>query len=107
MALENLIQQAADLIRNCQRLTVLTGAGVSAESGIPTFRDALTGLWAKYDPGDLATPEAFARDPALVSRWYDQRRCHAARCQANCGHFALAQLQRSMLAKGLACTLIT
>ena len=61
MAFERQIQQAADLIRSSQRLTALTGAGVSAKSGIPTFRDALTGLWAQYDPTRLATRQAFER----------------------------------------------
>ena len=64
-------------------LLILTGAGVSAESGIPTFRDALTGLWAKFNPEDLATPEAFNRDPQLVSHWYDQRR-------VDCGKMGVA-----------------
>jgi NAD-dependent SIR2 family protein deacetylase len=50
------------------------------ESGIPTFRDALTGLWSKFDSADLATPEAFARGPEMVSRWYDERRCNVAKC---------------------------
>jgi NAD-dependent deacetylase len=71
---------------------VLTGAGVSAESGIPTFREAQTGLWEKYDPLELATPEAFLRDPELVWRWYRWRRELVARAQPNAGHIALAQL---------------
>ncbi|MCG6859972.1 MAG: NAD-dependent deacylase [Chromatiaceae bacterium] len=88
-------------------LAVLTGAGVSAESGIPTFRDAQTGLWAKYDPMELATPEAFARDPALVSRWYDERRRRCAECEPNPGHLALARLQDELEAAGKRFTLIT
>ena len=71
---------------------MLTGAGVSAESGIPTFREAQTGLWEKYDPLELATPEAFLRDPELVWRWYRWRRELVARAQPNAGHIALAQL---------------
>ena len=53
-----------------RRVVVLTGAGISAESSVPTFRDAQTGLWAKYKPEDLATPEAFQRNPGLVWGWY-------------------------------------
>lgn len=95
------------LLRNVDSIAVLTGAGVSAESGIPTFRDALTGLWAKFDPADLATPEAFARDPAMVSRWYDERRGNIAKCIPNAGHIALVELQRRILAAGKRFTLIT
>ena len=72
---------------------MLTGAGVSAESGVPTFREAQTGLWEKYDPLELATPEAFARDPELVWRWYRWRRDLVARAEPNAGHRALAELQ--------------
>jgi NAD-dependent deacetylase len=83
-----------DAMRRARFVVVLTGAGVSAESGIPTFRDAMDGLWAKYRPEDLATPEAFARDPATVSRWYDERRLKCAVARPNAGHVALAELQR-------------
>ncbi len=72
---------------------MLTGAGVSAESGVPTFREAQTGLWARYDPLELATPEAFARDPELVWRWYRWRRELVSRAEPNAGHRALAALQ--------------
>jgi NAD-dependent deacetylase len=72
---------------------VLTGAGVSAESGVPTFREAQTGLWARYDPLELATPEAFARDPELVWRWYRWRRELVAEAEPNAAHRALADLQ--------------
>ena len=61
-------------LRDARHVVALTGAGVSAESGVPTFRDAATGLWAKFDPVELATPEAFHNDPALVWRWYRWRR---------------------------------
>ena len=73
-------------------MCVLTGAGISAESGIPTFRDAQTGLWEQYDPLDLATPEAFLRDPELVWRWYRWRRELVASAEPNAGHVALARL---------------
>jgi len=74
-------------------IAVLTGAGISAESGIPTFRGA-GGLWRQYRPEDLATPEAFARDPKLVWEWYDWRRSLIARAQPNAGHAALAEMER-------------
>ena len=96
-----------ELLRTADHIAVLTGAGVSAESGVPTFRDAQTGFWAKYDPADLATPEAFARDPELVSRWYDQRRCNVAKCQPNAGHLALARLQSVLVNQGKKFTLIS
>ena len=88
------IATAAGLLRRADHVMVLTGAGASAESGVPTFRDALTGLWARFDPADLATPEAFDRDPALVSKWYDERRLLAAACRPNAGHVALVEMQR-------------
>src|ERR1035441_10221195 len=93
-------------LRTAQSIAVLTGAGVSAESGIPTFRDALDGLWAKYNPADLATPDAFQRDPELVSRWYDERRCKVAQCKPNAGHAALARLQSIMVSERRRFTLI-
>ena len=81
-------------LRSAQYVVALTGAGVSAESGIPTFRDAQTGLWAQYRPEDLATPEAFERNPKLVWDWYAWRRELVERSQPNPGHYALAQLQQ-------------
>ncbi|HJU42855.1 MAG TPA: NAD-dependent deacylase [Vicinamibacterales bacterium] len=71
------------------RLTVLTGAGVSAASGVPTFRGA-DGLWKNFKPETLATPQAFARDPKLVWEWYDWRRQKIANCQPNAAHHVLA-----------------
>lgn len=82
----------ADALRNSTHVCVLTGAGISAESGVPTFRDAQSGLWATYDPLDLATPEAFLRDPGLVWRWYRWRRELVAKAEPNPGHLALAKL---------------
>lgn len=85
---------AAEQLRQARRIAVLTGAGISAESGIPTFRDALTGLWARFRPEDLATPEAFRRNPDLVWSWYRARR-HALRAvEPNPGHLALVELAR-------------
>lgn len=82
-------------------MVALTGSGISAESGVPTFRDAQTGLWARYDPQQLATPEAFARDPELVWRWYAWRRGLVAGAIPNAGHEALARLERSVPAFSL------
>ena len=82
-----------DALTAAPSVCVLTGAGVSAESGVPTFRDARHGLWAKYDPLELATPEAFARNPALVWRWYAWRRRLVSGVEPNAGHRALAKLQ--------------
>jgi NAD-dependent deacetylase len=81
-------------LRAARHFAVLTGAGVSAESGIPTFRDAQVGLWAQYRPEDLATPEAFERNPKLVWDWYAWRQQLVRRSQPNPGHYALAQLQQ-------------
>ncbi|HET8548602.1 MAG TPA: NAD-dependent deacylase [Bryobacteraceae bacterium] len=79
-------------LQDAHSVCVLTGAGISAESGIPTFRGA-AGLWRQFRAEDLATPEAFARDPKLVWEWYDWRRGLIAGAQPNPGHFALAQLE--------------
>ena len=89
----------ADLIATLQQarqVVVFTGAGVSAESGIPTFRDALTGLWERFDAQDLATPEAFVRDPALVWGWYEWRRMLVQRSVPNPAHRAIAELARQV-----------
>ncbi|MBT8087706.1 MAG: NAD-dependent deacylase, partial [Gammaproteobacteria bacterium] len=83
-------------LRDAQHVVALTGAGISAESGVPTFRDAQQGLWAKFDPLKLATPEAFEADPALVWRWYRWRRELVAAVQPNPGHVALAELARQV-----------
>lgn len=83
----------AEALRGARRVVASTGAGVSAESGVPTFRDALTGLWARYDPMELGTPEAFARDPALVWSWFAWRRDIVRRAEPNPGHHALARLE--------------
>jgi len=72
---------------------VLTGAGISAESGVPTFRDALTGLWEQFDAEQLATPDAFERDPSLVWGWYEWRRARVSAVNPNEAHRALVQLE--------------
>ena len=74
------------------RIVILTGAGISAESGLSTFRDA-GGLWAQHRIEDVATPEAFARDPALVHHFYNARRANAAAAKPNDAHLALARLE--------------
>ena len=83
---------AVTALRDACRVVVFTGAGVSAESGIPTFRDALTGLWERFDAADLASADAFRRDPDLVWGWYEWRRMSAMRAQPNAAHRAIAQL---------------
>lgn len=83
-----------DALREADHIAVLTGAGVSAESGIPTFRQAQTGLWAQYDPQELATPAAFRRNHGLVWRWYQWRRELVAGARPNPAHEALATMER-------------
>lgn len=81
-------------LRAAHRIAVLTGAGVSAESGVPTFRDAQTGLWARFRPEELATEEAFRRDPGRVWAWYAERRARLQGVQPNAGHHALAAFEQ-------------
>ncbi len=81
-------------LRQARRVVALTGAGVSAESGVPTFRDAQTGLWARYRPEELATPEAFARHPERVWAWYAWRRSLVQQAAPNPAHEALARMER-------------
>src|SRR5262245_26363364 len=90
----NIPSELATILRDARHIAVLTGAGVSAESGIPTFRDAQTGLWAKYNPQELATPQAFRRDPRLVWEWYAWRRELVSRAAPNPAHLALAAIER-------------
>jgi NAD-dependent deacetylase len=87
------MQAAREWLRQARSIAVLTGAGVSAESGVPTFRGA-GGLWRRHRAESLATPEAFARDPKLVWEWYDWRRGVLADVIPNPGHYALAELER-------------
>lgn len=86
------VEQAQDWIRNASRVVVLSGAGISAESGVPTFRGD-EGLWKEHNPEELATPEAFLRDPRLVWEWYDWRRQIIAKAAPNPGHRALVELE--------------
>lgn len=101
------LEQLADALDTAQRVVVLTGAGASAGSGIPTFRDALTGHWAKFKPQELATPEAFAADPGRVTRWYDERRLSVLACEPNAGHEALAALEQLLQRRGGQLTILT
>jgi NAD-dependent deacetylase len=94
--------EAREWVRSARRICALTGAGISAESGIPTFRGA-GGLWKEFRAEDLATPQAFARDPALVWEWYDWRRGLISAAEPNAGHAALAELER----RSTAFTLVT
>ncbi|HSJ25836.1 MAG TPA: NAD-dependent deacylase [Longimicrobiales bacterium] len=104
---DSLLQQAAAALRAARHVVVLTGAGVSKDSGLPTFREAQTGLWARYRPEDLATPEAFARQPDVVWRWYAWRRELVARAEPNAGHRAIAALQERLRGSGTSLTLVT
>ena len=88
-------------LRRARHVAVFTGAGVSAESGVPTFRDAHTGLWARFDAAALASPEAFEADPALVWGWYEWRRSRVLRAAPNPGHHAIATLARQVPALSL------
>jgi NAD-dependent deacetylase len=81
-------------LAHARRVAVLTGAGISAESGVPTFREAQTGLWSRYNPEDLATPLAFRRNARLVWEWYTWRRELVALVVPNMGHIALAGLEQ-------------
>lgn len=85
-----------DTLRVARSVVFFTGAGASSESGIPTFRDALTGLWDRFDAEALATPEAFVNDPALVWGWYEWRRRQVEHAQPHPGHQAMAALEECL-----------
>lgn len=84
------------VLRKAERVAALTGAGVSQESGLRTFRDAQTGLWAQYKPTDLASPEAYDRDPKLVWEWYAWRREAIKAVRPNPGHYALVEIAHNI-----------
>lgn len=88
------LQALRERLRAARRVAVLSGAGMSAESGIATFRDAPTGLWARFDPAQLASEAGFRADPARVWDWYAERRDAVRRAQPNAGHRALAEFDR-------------
>ena len=81
-------------LKNANKVLVLTGAGMSAESGVPTFRDAQSGLWEKYKPEDLATPQAFRNNPQLVWDWYADRRNNIREVSPHAGHIALVEMEQ-------------
>ncbi len=83
----------ADKLKNAKKIVFVTGAGISQESGIPTFRGT-EGLWRKYDPMQLATIDAFYDDPKLVWEWYEERRKNILQSKPNPGHFAIAELEK-------------
>jgi NAD-dependent deacetylase len=87
------LERAIDAVVAASQVVVATGAGMSKESGIPTFRDAQEGLWARYDPHQLATREGFAQDPARVWGWYNYRRGLIAGTKPHAGHHAVAELE--------------
>ncbi len=87
-------EEVVDAVRGARRILVLTGAGMSAESGVPTFRDARTGLWEEFDPEQLATEEAWRADPPFVWAWYAWRMQLVRQVDPNPGHLALADLAR-------------
>jgi NAD-dependent deacetylase len=88
--------ELVSLLRRAARLVALTGAGVSQESGLRTFRDAQTGLWSQYKPEELASPQAFARDPKLIWDWYAWRREAVKGVRPNPGHYALAEMEKRL-----------
>jgi NAD-dependent deacetylase len=92
----NIPVELITLLRGTSRLVALTGAGVSQESGLRTFRDAQTGLWAQYKPEELASPEAFQRDPKLIWDWYAWRREAVKAVRPNPGHYALAEIEKRL-----------
>lgn len=88
-----IVEELIEIFHNARAIVVLTGAGISAESGIPTFRDAQTGLWQRYSPQELATPRAFETNPGLLWNWYAWRRNLISKAEPNAGHKALAQME--------------
>src|SRR5215813_6208113 len=88
------IERVAKIVSKAKMVVVLTGAGVSRESGITTFREAQTGILANYDPERLATPQGFLADPPLVWRWYDSRRAMLSDVKPNPGHYAIAEMEK-------------
>lgn len=96
LAENNIPESLIENLKRADHISVLTGAGISAESGVPTFREAQTGLWARYDPQQLATPQAFRHKPRLVWEWYTWRRELVLKAEPNPGHWALAEMERQV-----------
>lgn len=101
------LTRAAEMIDDARSIVILTGAGVSAESGLATFRDPEEGHWSKYDPMELATVHAFNKDPELVTRWYHWRFTRARDVEPNPGHHAIGALQKHKSQRGTDLTVIT
>lgn len=104
------LQDVAAALGRAGSVVVLTGAGISAESGLKTFRGGekdMDSLWKQFDPMTLATPEAFDADPETVTRWYDWRRLGCLAAEPNPGHTALARIEREITARGGRFTLLT
>ena len=93
MASDSIPAGLLEALRRAGRVVFLTGSGVSAESGVPTFRDAMTGLWSRFRPEELATPEAFRRNPGFVWNWYRERRLKAMQVRPNGAHLAIARME--------------
>ena len=102
----DLLEEAQKICSNAKTPAALTGAGISAESGVPTFRGE-KGLWKNYKPEDLATFEAFSMDPGLVWNWYEWRRGLISKCKPNKGHLALAKYEKEKINSGKEFNLIT
>jgi NAD-dependent deacetylase len=92
---DELLARLRERVQAARRIVVLTGAGMSAESGIPTFRDARTGLWARFDPMQLASEPGFRADPSSVWRWYAERRRGVLAAAPNAGHLALGAFAKA------------
>lgn len=90
------IEQAADVLQKAKKVVFFTGAGISADSGIPTYREKLSGIWAGRDPRDLETAKAFRENPALVWGWYLWRRLRVAQAEPNAAHIAIPRMAHSL-----------
>lgn len=104
---DDINDEVLELARNAQRVAVLSGAGISAESGVPTFREVQTGLWERFSAQDLATVDAFEADPALVWTWYRWRQSLILQVDPNPGHIALAGWQQALQDAGGELTIAT
>eukprot|EP00047_Mylnosiga_fluctuans_P022044 m.112449 g.112449 ORF g.112449 m.112449 type:complete len:280 (+) comp9116_c0_seq1:610-1449(+) len=104
--MEAVLKSFQHALRQAKHVVILTGAGVSAESGVPTFRGA-GGLWRNFSVFNLASWEAFERDPSLVWEFYEYRRELMSHCRPNAGHHAIAELQQRLRSSGRTCSIIT
>jgi NAD-dependent deacetylase len=101
------LERAREAVRAAESIVALAGVGICAESGIPAFRDAMTGLWTRFKPGDLATPEGFRRDPGTVWNWHAARPPAVEAARPNAGHRVLVALESACAARGAGFILIT